>query len=192
MGTTLRLASAGSTGLLTPWRLRAKALSWLLPSSCWRKLRGHGPTEHHLVLVNRADLFLRLRNHFSRRAAQAAPPLQAVLDDSPEAAVDALASFVQLETSVRAAGAAARTCTLWQNGVGFLLPAHSRPLSFLAHRTWADLSGCVLHRRLAFIRRPEAGTWSESPSTPPFLGRMSLWQLRRCAVPDQRRELSGS
>ena len=82
---------------------------------------GLGPSAHHLVLVNRADLFLRLRDHLNRRASSQAPPeLGSVLDNSHEVATEALSRFVQLETTVRAAGATARTCTLWQNGVGFL------------------------------------------------------------------------
>ena len=82
---------------------------------------GTGPSAHHLVLVNRADLFLRLRDHLNRRASSQAPPeLSSVLADSPEVAVEALSRLVQLETTIRAAGATARTFTLWQNGVGFL------------------------------------------------------------------------
>jgi hypothetical protein len=82
---------------------------------------GLGPSEHNLVLVNRADLFNCLRDRFGRRAAaHVAPALRDVLDESPDAAADALSSYLQLETTVRAAGATARACTLWQNGVGFL------------------------------------------------------------------------
>jgi hypothetical protein len=78
------------------------------------------PNALNLVLVSRADLFNNFKNRFSMRAAdRVAPPLDSVLAADCGEAAKALAHFIQLETSVRAAGATARACAIWQNGIGF-------------------------------------------------------------------------
>ena len=84
-----------------------------------------GLNDQHLVLVNRLRQLHALKSVFYRRSGDsAACDLRALLPDARSAATAlALASHLQLETSVRAAGATARVCTLWQLRPRFLSSA---------------------------------------------------------------------
>ena len=81
-----------------------------------------GLNDQHLVLVNRLRQLHTLKSVFCRRSADpSAGDLRALLANArSDAASLALASHLQLETCVRAAGATARVCTLWQLRPGFL------------------------------------------------------------------------
>ena len=138
-----------------------------------------GLNDQHLVLVNRLKQLYALKSVFYRRSADSmACDLRALLPDARSGATAlALASHLQLETSVRAAGATARVCTLWQLRPGFLS---------------SDDEG---HGRATVaLTRSLSATYVVSPPDPRGLiglaQTLAAWESGVCTVDDQRDRLT--